>query len=390
VPPGLSGRGSAMMRQGASVLLVAAEASADLHGAKVVRRLRELAPAVSVYGVGGTRLAEAGMEIVHDARDFAVVGFVEVIRHVPRFAAAMGDLVRAAADRSTPLAVLIDYPGFNLRLAGRLRDAGVRVLYYVSPQVWAWGEGRVRQIAERVDRMAVVFEFEREFYRRRGVEVEFVGHPLLEEPGLCAPRRAPRSPGSPRLLGLLPGSRRQEIERHLPAMLGAAEILAREAPGLSLALGRAPGVDAERVEAMVKASGLRVDVADPERAYDLMRRADALLVSSGTATLEAACAGAPMVIAYRMAPLSYAIARSLVRTRHIGLVNLVAGEEIVPELVQGQVTPRRLAEAVRPFLTDDALAGRVSERLLGVRSRLGTPGASDRVARMALEMLRGV
>lgn len=376
-----------MVRRDASVLMIAGEASADLHGAKVVKRLRELAPSLAVYGVGGDRMGAAGMELEYHARDFAVVGFVEVVRHIPRLKTAMDRLVRLAAERATPLAILIDYPGFNIVLAGRLKRMGVRVLYYVSPQVWAWGEGRVRAIAERVDRMAVVLPFEKDFYGARGVDVEFVGHPLLEEPLLAGAAR-PRGPrGGPPLLGLLPGSRRQEIDRLLPAMLGAARILGREVPGLTVALGRAPGIDGAVVDRFVADSGLSVDVVPPERTYDLMLRASALLVSSGTATLEAACAGAPMVVVYRMAPVSYAIARSLVKTRHIGLVNLVAGEGVVPELIQNEVSPRRLAAAVRPFLTDAASAERVSKRLLEVRARLGTPGASDRVARMALGML---
>jgi lipid-A-disaccharide synthase len=378
-----------MMKRDASVLLIAGEASADLHGAKVVERLRDLAPSLSVYGVGGDRLGAAGMELVYNARDFAVVGFVEIVRHIPRLKAAMDRLVRLTAERATALAILIDYPGFNIVLAKRLKGMGVRVLYYVSPQVWAWGESRVRAIAAHVDRMAVIFAFEKDFYRERGVDVEFVGHPLLEEPLLAGALPArPRGEGPP-LLGLLPGSRRQEIDRHLPAMLGAARILEREMPGLTIALGRAPGIDAALIDRAVAGSGLRVETVPPERTYDLMLRASALLVSSGTATLEAACAGAPMVVVYRMAPVSYAIARSLVKTRHIGLVNLVAGEEVVPELIQNEVSPGRLAEAARPFLTDAACAERTSRRLLEVRARLGTPGASDRVARMALDMLGG-
>jgi lipid-A-disaccharide synthase len=351
-----------------------------------VRKIKDLSPETAVFGVGGDRLAAAGMEVVEHADSFSVIGFVEVLRHVPRLKAAMDRLVRLAAGRRTPLAVLIDYPGFNLLLAKRLRAAGVRVLYYVSPQVWAWGEGRVRAIAERVDRMAVVFEFEREFYRERGVEVEFVGHPLLEEQRLAAPRQ-PRRAGAPPLLGLLPGSRWQEVERHLPAMLGAASLIARDAPRLSVALGRAPGIGGARLDALLRGAGLPVELVSPEATYDLMLRADALLVSSGTATLEAACAGAPMVVVYRVSPLSYVIARALVRTRHIGLVNIVAGEEVVPELIQGRVTAAGLAEAARPLLLDPERARRVSERLLAVRGRLGTPGASERVARMALRMI---
>ena len=378
-----------MARREASVLLVAGETSADLHASKVVSRLRELAPSVSVFGVGGDRLGAAGMELSFHARDFSVVGFVEILRHVPRLKAAMDRLVRLAEDRAAPLAILVDYPGFNLLLARRLKKAGVRVLYYVSPQVWAWGEGRVRAIAERVDRMAVVFEFEKEFYRQRGVEVEFVGHPLLEEPLLATPTE--RSFGGSRdrspVLGLLPGSRTQEVRRHLGVMLEAARLLAVEVPSLSVSVGRAPGIEPALIDRAVSRAGLPVTVAGPDDAYAVMRSSSALLVSSGTATLEAACVGTPMAVVYRMAPLSYLIARSVVRTRHIGLVNLVAGEEIVPEFVQGKATAPHLAAAVRPYLTDRAAAERVSGRLIGVRAKLGTPGASDRVARMALAML---
>jgi lipid-A-disaccharide synthase len=370
-----------------SLLMVAGETSGDLHGSKVVARLRELAPDLRVFGVGGDRMGAAGMELDFHTDDFAVVGLVEVLRLVPKLRRAMGQLLRRVDERDAALAVLIDYPGFNLILAKRLKAAGVPVLYYVSPQVWAWGEGRVAKIARRVDRMAVVFPFERDFYAERGVDARFVGHPLLEEPDIAQAPPAKTSIGDPPLLGLLPGSRRNEIRLHLPAMLDAVRALKAELGTLDVALGRAPGVDTAALEEAGDLAGLGVEVVPPENIHDLMRRSTALLVSSGTATLEAACLGTPMVIVYRMALLSYLAGRMLVRIPDIGLVNVVAGERIVPELVQGRVTAENLVREVRPFLTDREVLERTSRRLLSVRGELGTPGASDRVARMALDMM---
>jgi lipid-A-disaccharide synthase len=371
----------------ATVLLVAGEASGDLHGSKVVARLRDLAPGLRAYGVGGERMRSAGMEAVYRSEDFALVGFVEVLRHVPRLRAAMDDLVRLASLRKTRLAILIDYPGFNLILAKRLKTLGIRVLYYVSPQVWAWGAGRVRTIAERTDRVAVILPFEKAFYAERGVDVDYVGHPLLEEPALASlpvPKRASEAPPS---VGILPGSRVQEIARHLPPMLGALRILRSEFPRLPARLGLARGIDAAMLTRFGDLPALGVEIVPADGIYDLMRSSTALVVSSGTATLEAACLGTPMVIVYRMAGLSYVAGRALVRIPFIGLVNVVAGEKIVPEIIQREVTAERLARELRPFLTDPALVERTSKRLLEVRASLGAPGASDRVAMMALRMM---
>ncbi len=377
-----------MAEEHESILMVAGEASGDLHGSKVVGRLGEISPETLVYGVAGERMVEAGMEPVFRSVDFSMVGFVEIVRHVPRLRRAMDTLVGLAVERRSRVAILIDYPGFNLILARRLKAAGVRVLYYISPQVWAWGEGRVRKIAERVDRMAVILPFEVEFYRERGVEVEFVGHPLLEEPWV-ARVAGPRSGlGDPLVLGLLPGSRRQEISKHLGVMLHAARLLRARVPGLCVRLGVARGVDRSWLESMGGGGLDGVALVGPEDVHDMMTGATAMIVASGTATLEAACAGTPMVIMYRTSPVSYALARSMVRIPHIGLVNVIAGESVVPEVLQSEARPGELARLTAPFLTDGDLVARTSRRLFEVRSALGEPGASDRVARMALSMIR--
>lgn len=370
-----------------SILMVAGEASGDLHASKVVSRLRMADPSLDIYGVGGERMRSAGMELTHRADEFAVVGLVEVLRHLPRLRGVMAELVSLARSRSTALAILVDYPGFNLVLARRLRDAGTRVLYYISPQVWAWGEGRVRKLAERAERVAVILPFEKRFFEERGVDVTFVGHPLLEEPAIgCFDGRRGPGPARP-LLGLLPGSRPHEIERHLPAMLGAAAIVRTELPELEVEIACAQGLERRVLERHASRYPGLARVLEPGGTHRLMRTATALVVSSGTATLEAACFGTPMVIVYRVSPLSYLVGRMLVRIPHIGLVNVVAGEEVVPELVQGEVTASRVAHEVRRYLIDPDLASQTSARLLETRDRLGTPGASARVARMALSMM---
>ena len=228
-----------MPAQDTSVLMVAGEASGDLHASKVVAKLMERSPGIRVFGIGGERMRASGMELLYHADDFAMMGFAEVIRHIGRFRRALDVLTEESSARGTRLAILVDYPGFNLTLARRLRRSGVRILYYISPQVWAWGERRVAKIARLADRMAVILPFERRFYRERGVETDFVGHPLLEEPEIAAPREPKTSLGSPPVLGLLPGSRAQEIDRHLPPMLGAARILSERIPGLEVRLGMA-------------------------------------------------------------------------------------------------------------------------------------------------------
>ncbi len=378
-----------MSDRNATLLVVAGEASGDLHGSKLVARFRSLAPNVAVYGVGGERMRAAGVETVYASEDFAVVGFVEVLRHVPRLKRAMDHLTRLVRERGTRVAVLIDYPGFNLALARRLKALGVRVLYYVSPQVWAWGEGRVAKIARRVDRMVVVFAFEKDFYEERGVDSVFVGHPLLEEPGLVVAPPPKDDIGDPPRLTLLPGSRRQEVARHLPPMLGAVDLLRRGIDRLDVSLVCAEGIDLSELVGMDALEAAGVSVRAPELRHDLMRDSSALLVSSGTATLEAACLGTPMVVLYRMSPLSYLIARTVVRIPDIALVNVVAGRRIVPELVQREVTPERLARETLPYLTDRELVRNLSRQLLEVRESLGAAGASERVARIALDMMGG-
>ncbi len=373
--------------RGTSVMIVAGEASGDLHASKLVSELTAINGDVRVFGVGGDRMRAAGVEILHHADEFAVTGLVEVVAHIPRLRRAMRGLLDEARARGAVLAILVDYPGFNLLLARRLKAIGIPVFYYISPQVWAWGERRIRAIARDVDRMAVILPFEERFYRDRGVCVDFVGHPLLEEAALAEPGPPKRLPEGAPVIGILPGSRPNELARHMPVMLRAAGILRTRLPNARFRLGLAG--DADIGEAFSGVAGDQVEIAPPGAAYDIMRESTALIVSSGTATLEAACFGTPMVVVYKMQPVSFAVGRRLVRIPDIGLVNVVAGERIVPELVQGDATAERIAGAVESLLGDREAYAALSARLVEVWQTLGEPGASGRAASIAAAMLDG-
>ena len=372
----------------AGILMVAGEASGDLHGAGVVRALKEQLPGVEVFGIGGPRMRAAGMETLFDISQTAVIGFTEVVKHLRFFRRMFRQMKALARQRHPDLAILIDYPGFNLRFAGFLHGNGVPVLYYISPQVWAWGQRRVRKIARVVDHMAVIFEFERDFYRRFGVPATFVGHPLLES--LKVPlseeeflQRYKLDAGRP-VLGLLPGSRVQEVKRLLPDMLRTAEAVRREVPECQIAVSRAANVPDE----VFRDAGVGQGAVLVSETYALMAHSSALVVASGTATVEAAIIGTPFAVVYRVSPLSYWLGKRLIRVDHIAMANIVAGERIVPEFVQREFRPPEVAQTVLSWIRDPAAAEAMRERLKNVRQKLGKPGASQRVAELALNLMR--
>ncbi|MFL5574432.1 MAG: lipid-A-disaccharide synthase [Gemmatimonadaceae bacterium] len=365
------------------ILFVAGEASGDLHAAGVARELRRLRPDLALAGIGGGAMEREGVQLVEHAEKLAVMGFVEVLRHVPKHWALLRELRARLRSGKVALLVLIDYPGFNMKLARAAHDAGVPVLYYITPQVWAWGADRLSKLATTVTKAAVILPFEEELLRAHGVNATFVGHPLLDRaeqmPGREEARRqlgvAPDRP----LLALFPGSRAQEIERHLDAFVATARELERRTPGLQVLVSVAPTVrlDPARCPYPMAHSA----------SFAVLRAADAALCKSGTTTLEAAVAGCPLVVAYRTNALTYAIARRVVKIPHIGLVNVVAGREVAREFVQEALEPAVVADALAPLLDHGrperarALVG-----LAEVRGRLGTPGAAARVAAMASEL----
>jgi lipid-A-disaccharide synthase len=374
----------------ARALLVAGEASGDMHAADLVRALRARCPGLEVFGVGGPTLRAEGMRVVTDAEDVATVGVVEGLGRLRALVRTYRALVRALREERPDLCILVDFPEFNLRLARAAKRAGVPVFYYIGPQVWAWRRGRVRTIGRRVDGLALVFPFEPALYEKTVPRARFVGHPLIDRVRVDRERTATLEAigfdPAKRTVLLLPGSRPKEIEYLLPVFLAAARRMA--GPDRQFVLALAPTLKVAEVETALADAGVPVRVVEGGT-YDLMAAADVALVSSGTATLECALLVCPMVIAYKLAPLTAVVARVLVRgVSHIGLPNVVAGREIVPELVQGDVTPERVAREAEAILADPARRTRMIEDLRGVRARLGEPGAAERAADMAVALMR--
>lgn len=379
-----------MSNRARHIMVVAGETSGDQHAAEMIRALEHLRPGHRYSGMGCEALAAAGMERIVDARDLAVVGLWEVLAHYRDIRRALETLKARLREDPPDLLVLVDYVEFNLRLARAAKGRGIPVLFYVSPQVWAWRARRVWRIGEVIDAMAVLFPFEAAFYERHGIPVRYVGNPLVDTVRASAPPEGIRrslglAPDRP-VVGLLPGSRSGELRHHLPVMMQTCRWLRRRHPGLDFVMPLAPGVNVER------------DVAphlDPElgirqvtgHTHDVMAISRALIIASGTATLEAALMGTPMAILYRVSPLTYAVLKRMLLIRDIGLANIVAGERVVQEFVQSQARPETIGAEVERLLTDPGYHEEVCRGLAQVRERLGDQGGSENVARMALELL---
>ena len=365
------------------ILFVAGEASGDLHAGGVASELRARNAPYRLIGIGGDAMRDAGVELIEHVEQLAVMGFVEVLRHVPKHWALLRNLRRRIRSGNTALVILIDYPGFNMKLAAEATAAGVPVLYYITPQVWAWGAGRLSELARTVTRAAVILPFEEKLLREHGVATTFVGHPLLDRakrlPSRVEARQQLGIPNDATVLALFPGSRAQEIARHLEAFVETARELERRRPGLRVLVSAAPHVRLDERACpypIVRSAS-----------FTVLRAADAAMCKSGTTTLEAAVAGCPLVVAYRTNAVTYAAARRLVKIPHIGLVNVVAGREVAPEFVQSALQPSAVADTLGPLLdSTSAVRARMVEALAHVRDSLGTAGAAGRVATMALRL----
>ena len=369
------------------VFISCGEASGDLYAGALVRELRALSPGVEVVGIGGDRLRAAGAAVLDDYRGIAVTGIVEALRVLPRARAMLTRIVGEARARRPDVFVAIDFPDFNFRAAESMRRLGVPVVYYISPQLWAWRPGRMKAMRRFARRVLVIFPFEEAIYRDAGVPVEFVGHPLVELARAGTPRAALAEAygfdaGAP-TVALLPGSRPNELRAILPDLVGAARLISARVPRVQFLLARAPGLDTALFE---PATSERITLVEG-RTDDVLAASDAALTASGTATVQAAIHGTPMVIVYRVSPLTYALGKPFVKVDTYGMVNLVAGRRIVPELVQADFTPGRVADEAVSLLTDPARTAAMRSALADVRSRLGGPGASRRAAEAILRVV---
>ena len=370
------------------VMIVAGEASGDMYGARLVEESLQLCPELTFFGIGGNAMRAAGVETLIDANEMAVMGLVEVISHFRIISRAFVTLKRILVATPPDLLILIDYPGFNLRLAAAAKKAGVKVLYYISPKVWAWRPGRAQQIARNVDHVAVIFPFEVPIYQQAGVPVTFVGHPLLDmvKPSMGRDEAVAAFGLDPerRTVGLFPGSRRSELKLLMPVLLASAGRLKDTFNDLQFILPLASGFSrADLLVAYPELEQLGVRIIAGKN-YDVMQVCTAIIAASGTVTMEIALLGVPMVIVYKVAPLTYAIGRRIVKIEHMGICNIVAGERIVPELMQQDAEPGPVSEQISRYLADHSYAEAVSHRLAAIRELLGSGGASQRVAELVV------
>jgi lipid-A-disaccharide synthase len=372
-------------------MIIAGEASGDLHGAKLVNAMRKRDPKLSFCGIGGNALREAGVEILTEASTLSVVGITEVFSKLPGIFRGMSAAKNFLRKMRPDLLILIDFPEFNLHIAGTAKRLGIPVLYYISPQIWAWRSGRVRKIGKLVNHIAVILPFEETFYRKHKIPVTFVGHPLLD--GESANRKTPSarhsiSDKSDISIGLLPGSRDGEVARHLPVMLETANILSRQRNDISFTLSLAPSVDKKLAEDIISQfSILNSQFSIVSGAEAVFERCSLVIAASGTVTLQAAIAGVPMVIMYKVSPISYLIGRAMIKVDHICLVNLIAGKSLVSELIQHEASPENISAAVLNMISNPARLERMRNELLGIRHLLGGSGASEKVAEIALTIL---
>ncbi len=375
-------------------MVVAGEASGDLHGANLVRALKNIRTGLTFCGMGGPELNSAGVELLFDAEKIGVVGVVEIIFHLKDILLARAVLRNRLKNTPPDLLILIDFPDFNLMLAKQAKKLGIPVFYYITPQVWAWRSGRVKTIRERVDSIGVIYPFEEKFFRERGVAAHYVGHPLLDSVATTLSRKdylqqLGIQPGV-RCIGLLPGSRQREISSLLPEFLKAARLLQSHfsekfvffipiAPTISMDDLKGAGIDSFR-------QNLDIRIITEER-YEMMTACDAVVTASGTVTLELAILGVPMVVTYKLSQLTYLAGRMLIKLDYFSLVNLIAGEKVVPELLQHEVTAENIVRQLLPILDNEEKKRGIREALAGVRDQLGGDGASAKAAQIALRLL---
>lgn len=372
----------------AKILISAGEASGDIHAAAVTAALKRIDNTTEVFGMGGDELRAAGGEVLFDIKEHGVMGFVEVIKKLPDLFKLRSDFARVMDERKPDCLVVVDYPGFNMKLAKVAHDKGIPVVSYIAPSAWAWNKGRAKNVAKIVDKVACIFPFEYDVYKEAGAPVEFVGHPLLDivHPAMEraeAEAWVGKEPDRPLVL-LMPGSRLMEIEKMLPILLEGAKLLKKQMPQVQFAMPRAGTIPMELLQSKIKASGLQIKITEGHN-YDLFSVADLALATSGTVTLEAALCGLPSVIVYRTSALNAFIARRVINIPNIGLPNIVAGRQILPELLQEDFTPAKVANTAMELLAPEHRV-QLEANLAFMKARLGEPGAVNRVAQLILRI----
>jgi lipid-A-disaccharide synthase len=370
------------------IMIIAGETSGDLHGAKLVSAMQKRNKGLVFCGIGGQALKETGVDILIDASEISVVGITEVFSKTRGILRGLRVVKKVLRTAPPDLLILIDFPDFNLHVAASAKKNKIPILYYISPQIWAWRPGRVKKIGRLVDHMAVILPFEEAFYKEQRIPVTFVGHPLLEN---CLPREeavAEKWLEDMPVIGLLPGSRFGEIARHLPVMLDAAQILCQKINPIKFIISLAPDVEEKYIADIVKKfNGTAAFEIASGGVREIFEKSKIVVAASGTVTLEAAISGTPMVIIYKVSPVSYFLGKTMIQVKHIGLVNLIAGQEIVPELIQKEASPAGIANTVFKMLSDLTGLKTLGLELLKIKNKLGGPGASERVADIAFGIL---
>jgi lipid-A-disaccharide synthase len=376
---------------GKKILIIAGEASGDLHGSHLVKEMLSLDPSLQVYGVGGEKMKNEGVELIADSKEMAVVGITEVLLKLKSIYQIYRKLKNSLTVNSPSLVVLIDYPEFNLRFAREAKKKNIPIVYYISPQVWAWRKGRLKKIGRLIKKMIVIFPFEKKIYEEANIDVDFVGHPLLDSIRSQFSREEAFQKFSltsgVTTIGLLPGSRMSEVKRLLPPMIDAVSLISKQINPVQFILPVAPGLDWGEVQSLVGSKCENIRVVK-NNIHDVIRISDVVIVASGTATVEAAIMGAPMIVVYRVSPLTYLLGKLLIKVKNIGMVNIIAGKTVVPELIQHDVTPEKITSAVVQILKSPSKQQEIRKQLSSLKEKIGKPGASLRAAQIITSLLQ--
>ncbi len=375
-----------------NLMIIAGEISGDLHGASLISEIKKIDPQITISGIGGDKMREAGMDLTYHLKRMAFLGFLEVVKHIPFIKAVQRNLIEEVKKKGIKTVVLIDYPGFNLSIAKKLHKLRIKIIYYISPQIWAWGGGRIKKIKKIVDKMLVVFPFEEKLYSDHDVKVEFVGHPLLER--LRRFEFMPREKffekfgldKNKEILLLLPGSREQEVKSIFPEMIKAAEKISDKF-NLQTVVACSSNIDENIFRDLTTLKNLTFL---RDNTYNLLKYSKFGIIKSGTSTLEAGLFELPMVIVYKTSPLTYLIGKRLVKVNSIGMANIISGENVVPELIQNDVTSDKIYSEVKSILSNDRVYESIKQKLGRIKEKLGTEGASERAARSIYEVMNEV